>query len=261
MTICIAAIAKQGEEENIVFATDHMVSTRMGNFEHPTQKFKTVNDKTVVMLAGNPLLFNDLTKIDNPSLSYGEIKTAIHENFKNKKKDIIQKELLDPLGVEFNAVIPVALMGSYTNEIMLRIMDKITRFKMDTSILLIGFDENKKAQLTEIREDNISDFRMFNFHAIGSGNMQAMNTLLFQKHDRNEKLRPTIYSVYKAKRNAEVLEGVGKETDLFFLNYDRGCADLSEHLSILKEIYENELSMGKSNEKLLSIRLEGEKCI
>ncbi len=172
-----------------------------------------------------------------------------------KKKDIIQKELLDPLGVKYDDIIPETLKGLQINEIMLKIMDKITRFDLETSILLVGFDQNKEAQITEITQDSIADFRMFNFHAIGSGNMQAANTLLFQKHDRKEKLISTIYNVYKAKRNAEVLEGVGKETDLFVLGHEKGCQNLNEYLALLKGIYDSELSEGKLNPELSKIKI------
>lgn len=261
MTICIAAIAREEEGEYIVFATDHMVATPLGNFEHSMQKYKMINDMTVAMLAGNPFFFDELVKVEKPNASYDDQKEAIYENFRKKRKDIIQKELLDPLGVKYDDIIPQTVKSMQINEIMLRFLDTITRFKLNTSILLVGFDKNKEAQITEITENNISDFRMFNFHAIGSGNMQAANTLLFQKHDRKERLIPTIYNVYKAKRNAEVLEGVGKETDLFVLSHKKSCQNLNKYLTLLKEIYDSELSEGKLNPKLSGIKIgEGDQC-
>ena len=69
------------------------------------QKYKKINNTTVAMLAGNPLIFDDLVKVENPEATYEEQKVAIYENFKTKRKDIIQKELLDPLGVKLNDVI------------------------------------------------------------------------------------------------------------------------------------------------------------
>jgi hypothetical protein len=262
MTICIAAIAREEEGEYIVFATDHMVATALGNFEHPIQKYKKINDTTVAMLAGNPLFFDELVKVEKPNASYEEQKEAIYENFKNKRKDVIQKELLDPLGVKYDEIIPETVRSPQINEVMLRIIEEITKFNLNTSILLVGFDKNKEAQITQISQENISDFRMFNFHAIGSGNMQAANTLLFQKHDRTERLKSTIYNVYKAKRNAEVLEGVGKDTDLFILGNERGCQCLNKYLTLLNEIYESEVSEAKLNPKLDQIKIkENLQCI
>jgi|TARA_Y100000310_G_scaffold83483_1_gene80156 hypothetical protein len=101
-----------------------------------------------------------------------------------------------------------------------------------------------------------------NFHAIGSGNLQAANTMLFQKHDKCEPLLGTIYNVYKAKRNAEVLEGVGKETELLILSLS-GCNKLNEKdLNILETIYHEELNFGKNHQDLSKINLNGaNKCL
>lgn len=120
---------------------------------------------------------------------------------------------------------------------------------------MVGFD-NSLAQITNIEESGILDLRSMNFHAIGSGSIQAVNTLLFQKHSKNDSLMTTIYNVYKAKKNAEVSEGVGRETEILILS-DNGVQQLSnENLDILNEIYYKELRYGKNNEKLRHIIIE-----
>ena len=40
MTICIAAISVKNGKDFIVFATDHMITTGMGQFEHSVPKYK-----------------------------------------------------------------------------------------------------------------------------------------------------------------------------------------------------------------------------
>ena len=263
MTICIAAIATEKEKEHIVFATDHMVSTELGNFEHSIRKYKKISQSTVAMLAGNPFLFDDLVRIEKKDSSYEEIKKTIYENFNKKRKDIIQKELLDPIGTKYEAIFPTIVCHPQINDLMLSILSKAAKFNLDAVVLLVGFDGDD-AQITEIRQDGISDYRMLNFHAIGSGNMQAANTLLFQKHDKKENLIPTIYHVYKAKRNAEVLRGVGKETDLLVINQENGCIELNEHLGTLGKVYEAELATGQTNKELYKIKerlIGGKKCI
>lgn len=96
-----------------------------------------------------------------------------------------------------------------------------------------------------------------NFHAIGSGAVQAKNTLLFQKHSKTTPLLPAIYNVYKAKRNAEVSEGVGRETEMLVLNAD-GVQQLSDDdLTILNKIYVQELQYGKDNTELNKISVNG----
>ena len=255
MTICIAAIAKQDGNEYIIFSTDHMVSTAIGQFEHSMIKYKEINKNTVAMLAGNPLIFDDLVKVEGKDLSYTQIQNGIFDNFKKKRKEIIRNEIFDVYGIDQKFFVE-ALTKQIPNAHINNILEQVSEFTLKTGILLIGFD-NSIARISEITENGVSDFRDMNFHAIGSGNMQAVNTMLFQKHDKRETLLGTVYNVYKSKRNAEVLEGVGKETELLILGLD-GCNKLGENdLKTLDKIYGNELNFGKKHKDLQKISIKG----
>jgi hypothetical protein len=253
MTICIAAIAKEDDKEYIIFSTDHMITTAMGQFEHSIVKYKQLNKNTVAMLAGDSLLFDDLTRLDNSALPFGKIKLDVFKNFKNKRREIIENQIFEVFGINQTFFID-SLQKPIPNPFVHSILERVAEFELETAILLIGFD-NGHAQISEVNEGGFADFRMINFHAIGSGNTQAANTLLFQKHSKKDKLLPTVYNVYKAKRNAEVLEGVGKETELLVLS-ETGVTPLkNEHIKILEEIYQDELKYGKNHKNLNSIKL------
>lgn len=254
MTICLAAIAKEDGKEYIVFSTDHMVTTSIGQFEHSIIKYKEINKTTVAMLAGDPLLFDDLINIKNSnSLSYLEIQKQVFDNFKKKRKEIIQNEIFDVYGIEQKFFID-ALARPIPNPHIHSILEEVSKFNLGTGILLIGFEDNS-ARISEVNERGVLNFRDMNFHAIGSGNMQAANTMLFQKHDKCEALTSTVYNVFKSKKNAEVLEGVGRETELLVLSLN-GCKKLNgSDLEILNKIYNNELSFGKKHSDLSKIDL------
>ena len=85
--------------------------------------------------------------------------------------------------------------------------------------------------------------------------MQAQNTLLFQKQSKQDDLKTTLYNVYKAKKNAEVMQGVGKETDIGYLNED--CITMldDENIKILDEIYNIELNYGRQHNQLNDLKL------
>lgn len=118
---------------------------------------------------------------------------------------------------------------------MKSIYKNITNTELDTAFLLIGFDGDR-AQISEIGEEGIFNFNDINFHTIGSGSQQTQNTLLFQKHSSEDNLRTTLYNVYKAKKNAEVKQGVGRETEIGYLN-KRGMKILNEeNINILDDI-------------------------
>ena len=82
---------------------------------------------------------------------------------------------------------------------------------------------------------------------------QAINTLLFQKHSKNCEVRKCIYSVYKAKRNAEVANGVGKETEVIVLDADKIYYLDESELSKLSQVYDEELKYGIGHEHLKTI--------
>jgi hypothetical protein len=246
MTICIAAIAKEKNKEYIVFATDHMVSTMTGQFEHSIKKYRELNKYTVAMLSGQVLLFDDLIKLDGNENDFNEIKNKIFENFKKKRNEIIKSEIFNIYGIDEQYFKDV-LSKQVPNPIIQKILTQVSEFKLKTNILLIGFD-------SDISDFHMIDFTSLNFHSIGSGTIQSDNTLLFQKHGKHESLINTIYNVYKAKRNAEVMNGVGKETELLILKKDIGCREVNpDQLKILSEVYEEEFNYYKNHKKLKSL--------
>lgn len=256
MTICIAAIAKENGGEHIVFSTDHMVTTPTGQFEHSIIKYKLINGSTVAMLAGDPLIFDDLVKIKSKEATFEKIKNELFQNFKDKRKEIIKNAIFDIYGIDEKFFID-ALRNTVPNMYINGILEQVSNYRLGTGILLIGFDEEGKARIAEVNEEKIIDLRDINFHAIGSGGTQAVNTLLFQKHDKCDCLLSTIYNVYKAKANAEVMQGVGKETELLVLSKN-GCQKINEDgMKALKSIYESELKFGKSHSELRKIKLNG----
>lgn len=248
MTICIAALSRENDKEYVVFSTDHMVTTNIGQFEHSIIKYSYLNKNTVAMLAGRALLFDDLVKLGNECNNYEQIKKQIFDNFRNKRKQVIENEIFNIFGINQD-FIKESLQKQIPNPFINNILQKVAEFKLKTSILLVGYIDSV-AQITHIEESGIVEFRSMNFHAIGSGQVQAINTLLFQKHSKTSPLIPAIYNVYKAKKNAEVSGGVGKETELLILNED-GIKKLSnDNINRLDKIYKEELEYGKNHIEL-----------
>lgn len=253
MTICISAICTQNNQENVVFAVDHMITTGIGQFEHDICKYKVLSDSTVGLLAGNALLMDYFLEEDYSGMSYSDIQSVFEEKFKEKRLEKIQKEVLDVFKIDWDDVKEI-LKNPVTNEFQTLILKNITRIQSDTAILLIGF-EDEKAKISEIVDTGIESYDKIYFNTIGSGSIQAQNTLLFQKHSKQDDLKTTLYNVFKAKRNAEVMQGVGKETDIGYLNKN-GITLLDDvSIGILNEIYNIELNYGKNHRKLNDLNI------
>lgn len=164
------------------------------------------------------------------------------------KDEQIKKQLLDQYKLDFDFIKEV-MKGQVQNKYIDNILQSISEASLDSAILVIGF-KNHLAQITEIRDIGMFDYRDIDFGCIGSGAVQAMNTLLFQRHSKSDSLATTLYNVYKAKRNAEVAVGVGEETDMAILS-SKGVKQIkSDNLEILRKVYEKELTLGKTSEKV-----------
>lgn len=251
MTICVSAIATDNGKESIVFSTDHMVSVGdLGQFEKEIKKYKVLNKNNIVaMLSGQILLFDKILEGTNDFHDFYKIRGKIIENMAKIRKEIIKREVYDLFGID-ELYIKSILSNPIQNPFIQRILETISNFSLQTSILLVGFDNEGKAQISEIDEKSYADYRDLHFHAIGSGSIQALNTLLFQKHCKFKDLKTTIYNVYKAKKNAEVVVGVGKETEIMVLEGVNRHELQPDQMRKLENIYNEELGYGVNHKDL-----------
>ena len=258
MTVCIAAIGTKDGKEYVVAASDKMLTNSLigGSFEHPTQKYKIINGKHIAMLAGNPLLFTELVSESAlPKSSLKKIANDIKSSMKAKRLSHIEEEILGPFSLE-KGVIGKVLEGEVPNRFMDSILDSIAKYRLDTLITLAGL-ENGKGQVLLISETGVHDFTEIGFNTIGSGDVEATNTLLFQQQHRGTPLMETIYNVYKAKKNAEVADGVGKLTDIIVIGANEIKEIDEEKIKILNKVYEDALEFGKSHKLLNEVFNEG----
>lgn len=217
------------------------------------KSIKKINNKNIAMLSGSALLFNDLLCGLNTKSNFSDIKKKIYDNFVKIRKDIIKKQLLTKFELSEQEIKEI-VKTSISNPIIGKLIENIAKFRLDTSILLAGFEKGK-AKISEIQEGGFLDFTDIHFHAIGSGQIQAINTLLFQNQLKKSSLKTTLYNVYKAKRNAEVSSGVGIDTDVLIFGEKEYIKLSEEDLNILSEIYKKELDLGRNSKDLNKLNI------
>ena len=139
--------------------------------------------------------------LENFNEDYISIQKTIKKKFYDKRKEIVKEKILDPLYLDYD-FIKNSMYSPQNNFLTKTILKEVLKVEINNAILLLGFIDNK-AQISEISNGRMFDFRTINFHSIGSGNIQAQNTLLFQKQSRDDDLKTTLYNVYRAKKNAE----------------------------------------------------------
>jgi len=257
LTSCIAAIgrcAALGNDcEGIVCATDHMITMQnIGQFEHSIDKYRRIGTTNIAMLSGDALLFDEVLKDIPAPLDFDSVSVKIHENLKRIRDQRIDSSIFQRLRIDFDFLKDTLRLPTH-NETMKGILDEIKDLTLNTSILLVGF-KDQMAQLAEINEFQMLNARDINFNAIGSGAVQAINTLLFQRHSKSDDLKTTLYNVYKAKRNSEVAVGVGKETDLFVLLPSGKLMEASDaQINDLAKVYAAEMQFSKTSDNLKNV--------
>lgn len=257
MTICIAAIAKENGKEYIVLVTDHMITATIagmrGEFDYDIKKYKFLDKEKncVAMLAGNTLLFDTLTSNFKNNLRYLEYKEQLYMKFKEKRKLDIQDFLIkNEMTLDY---IKNALLQPQVNPSLQAIIKAFLDYKLNTTIILTGIDENGKCQINQISEGGIIDFTTIGFHCIGVGELQASNVLLHNKQSNNLTVKETLYNIYKAKKYAQVSGGVGKETEMIIFSKD-SCKYLTEgDFKVLDNLLEEESSFAQKQESLNNI--------
>ncbi|MFT4892790.1 MAG: 20S proteasome alpha/beta subunit [Candidatus Nanohaloarchaea archaeon] len=272
MTICISALCERenedgDKEEAVVIATDKMITQEgLGSFEHPTlTKFRELDNGCVLLLAGNPLIFRKvLDKKQLTSDDYEETSEDIFEAMQEIREDEIEREVLQPMGLEKKGGIDTVGQQAVQNngiwdyvagqtqksEVLRWVQEKLVNYNLETELLLVGF-KSDNAQITQISDRNYNHVRDINYSVIGSGSVQASNSMLFQKHSKETNIEEALFNVFKSKKRAEVHQGVGEKTDLYVLTQSNGLQKLEkEDKEKLEDIYDDELEFGKKDERL-----------
>jgi hypothetical protein len=87
------------------------------------------------------------------------------------------------------------------------------------------------------------------FGAIGSGGLHAAIRLALGQHTRTASLPETVFSVYQAKKAADVAPGVGKLTDLALIKEGNARFAAKELLDILERSSNERSDLKLNNEQ------------
>lgn len=229
MTSCIAAIGKnENGQDVIIFATDHMISQQLGieesQFEQAVEKFKMINKDTVLMFSGVTVHFPKIIDALNSKFGqvldntkYNDIVKSLTEIMKAFRFQTFEQEVLDKYKLKFEDIRDAITRQQYSHPILQTILNQLTEYSINSMILSVGF-QNDEGQMNIIDDFREYSYRDNNFAAIGSGWPQAISTLMFQKHSKNNDIATTLYNVYKAKKNSEVARGGWKGNGFVYIS-------------------------------------------
>lgn len=224
MTICIAAICKQGS--TLILSADRMLTSDALSiqFEHPSKKASLLSDSCIALTAGDALahteLFNEvqgeIAKLRSPSVS--EVVTKIKECYQRIRAREIGERILLPRGIQDLSEFLQIQTGLVT-DIAFAIQNQIDTYNYGLHIMVGGVSEGV-AHIYGISDPGTSQcFDAIGFHAIGSGMPHAMTTLIGRGCNQEFSLEEGLLVVYEAKKMAEKAPGVGSNvTDTYIVD-------------------------------------------
>ena len=279
MTICIAAIHEGPDGPAIVVASDRMITwANHTHFETPISKFFMVGD-SIALVAGTSMIpdirraiesqlleeaLKDDGTLDNEKAMLIKknvtlLSQVVRDGLMVYRNKVVQSMFLEPYGFDMEVVgnlitLPDERMNAFTRELL----EKIRDHKLGVELILAGFDyhENNKieARVFAINERDSFDATHIGFHAIGSGIYQSIPSLLNSRLTRNAPLNEIVYTIFRAKVEAEISTGVGHLTEMLIL-YPNGKV-MYVDIQQLEQHYRKEQEMLLKHRKTFNLKLK-----
>jgi 20S proteasome alpha/beta subunit len=256
MTVCIGALCSSDGRSgapSVVVASDRMVT--MGNlveFEHEIPKAIEITRHSVALIAGDALggaqVARDVASqySSKHDANVEEIVQALAHQYAMRRDEKIENAFFRPRGITKEEFYRGGLQQRMLQPLAGQIDNHVASYNFGVEMLVAGAD-SERGHLYAITNPGGSstDFRQIGFGAIGSGALHAVQALIGLGHSGNKSLNEAIFSVYTAKRRAEVAPGVGHDSDLLVITpmgTRRLPRDTMELLHTLFEEYERPFS-------------------
>jgi hypothetical protein len=247
MTVCIAAINQK--HKLIAFATDRMVTATFPpiEFEHSLPKLTPINDYCVALSAGDALvgkeIFDDVIKrtAGETSSSITQIVERTKESYQRKRLQILEAVHLRSRGINHQIFITegAKILPPPTYA---QIDYAFATFMLSVEAIIVGVDDSGPSIYGIRNPGLVNCYNSIGFHAIGTGGMHALVSLI-ETYNPAVGEAETMYTVFRAKKVAEVAPGVGPRTDLGMGVFSQKIKYFEENTELIKkfsELYKEE---------------------
>ncbi len=253
MTICIACTCEQDSKNpkngRVIAVSDRMITVDalMLEFEHALPKLEEITQSSLVMLAGDALTPTDVLR-DVKSHSRKEkitdlrsLARLLSEVLAEHRKRLVEENVLGPRGFgSFEEYYQKA--SSLPSDLVRSLDQEIVSFEevheiAGVNVLLAGLDDTGPHLYLITNPGTATCFDAIGYHAIGSGDSQAIATISSYGYVDTFGSNTALYVAYDAKRKAERAPGVGRETDIRIVD-SKGIHEISaESATELEKIY------------------------
>lgn len=242
LTICIASVCDSFKKA--VVTSDRMMTA--GDltvaFEHDEPKITELAGNCLALTAGPALVHTDL---------FRSVKSTIHARATPPISEILDKVKKEYLKIRsrqieeryfrvrgFNIEWFNKNQRMLSPEIALRLDRQLETYEFNLHILIAGVD-GTGAHIYYVYPPCSSEcFEALGYCSIGTGERHADSTFIAHRYTPSFSVKKALYTVYEAKKRAEIAVGVGQHTDMAIIDETGILYINKETLEKLEEIYQ-----------------------
>lgn len=237
MTVGIGA-TYEGEDPAVVLVADRMVTTGAVEHEHSDGKLEEVSAgyPAVAAVASGTLSYADELYyhvgneiVQNPPDTVQDVGSIFVEQFHKIVKNEINNQILSSFDLTLSQLTNegVPLSDQQVGELLSQASQLRNDMQDATNILIGGVDDDKGAQILELRNGSLTRHRSLGYQAIGSGAGSASLTFMRNGYDPSN-LEDALLLAADAKNQAGEAQGVGDEMDIAIVTDDVNFLDDGE---------------------------------
>lgn len=263
VTVCIAAICTLPNGLlGLVALSDRMLTAGDIEFEPPQQKVYHLQPQmplAAILVAGDLGLQAEICQRAHLRLAQRqsgvaplveEVAALYAEEYVKMRQSRAELVYLSPLGLTLHTF--VANQRFLAPEQIQILRNQLTNYQLDAAAIVCGVDV-RGAHIYTVRDPGlVSNQGAVGFDAIGIGEGHAASQFMQARYWRGWPLGEALLHAYSAKRRAETAPGVGKETDLLFI--EPGGAGIVEVSAEIRDNLELEYKRMRSAEKKAASR-------
>jgi hypothetical protein len=212
-------------------------------YEHEVPKMVGIAPKVVLLTAGDALTGGELGRQlaaglpGEPVLQ--QVAQATGDLYAGLRRHVIERDVFGPRGITMEQFYAQGLQTRLLPPIAGAIDQQVMNFNLNLDVLLGGCDDGG-AHLFSVHNPGGGYFnwQSIGFHAVGSGQLHAVQALIGFGHTASRALKETIFHVYVAKRRAEAAPGVGNDTDLAVVDHGGLHSVPAKLVAQLKALYD-----------------------
>jgi len=237
MTVCIAALCCNGENDYIVTVSDTKLTTGIYSQDTAALKLRHLSNRWKCLIAGKFAQHRHVTDRllhefagNDDKLTYGDVVNACTEAFVAENTRLAEEDVLSQYGMKMKDF--VNSRGALGDTLYEKIWNDIARIRFGCDLLVCGFDKQHLPHVFIVSNpttDNpsfITDCDFPGFGTIGTGSYLADSFLYGVDQSISSSVLQTIYNATSAKFLAESASDVGEETYLHIIDKEGGQVEL-----------------------------------